>query len=161
MIAQSLFSILQWLTHPVNLPIKILVGAISISSFFSFWKLDYFSDMNCLKNPLSDMISRSSSTQLITSDIRVRYWPRMYSLNINSIPLGEISTKVFQYVCYIIWESHCTKIIVARLLKRRMLYICIDESVWYPNTEPKFFRTRFLKRLRPVEKFIFQIMHFL
>ena len=137
----------------------MLVGAISISSFFSFWKLDYFSDMNCLKNPLSDMISCSSSTQLITSDIRVRYWPRIYSLNINSIPTGEIPTKGFsQYVCYIIWESHCTKIIVARLLKLIVLYIRIDESVWHPNTEPKFFRRRFVKRLRPAEKFIFQIM---
>ena len=94
-IAQSLFSILQSLTHPVNFSIQMLVGAISISSFFSFWKLDYFSDMNCLKNPLSDMISCSSSTQLITSDIRVRYWPRIYSLNINSIPIGEIPTKGF------------------------------------------------------------------
>ena len=149
---------LQSLIHPVNLSILMLVGAISISSFFSFWKLDYFSDMNCWKNPLFDMISCSSSTQLITSDIRVRYWPRIYSLNINSIPIGEIPTKGFQYVCYIIWESHCTKIIVARLLKLIVLYIRIDESVWHPNTEPKFFRTAFVKRLRPAEKFIFQIM---
>ena len=94
-IAQSLFNILQSLTHQVNLSIWMLVGAISISSFFSFSKLDYFSDMNCLKNLLSDMISCSSSTQLITSDIRARYWPRIYSLNINSIPVGEISTEVF------------------------------------------------------------------
>ena len=129
----------------------MFVGAISISSFFHFWKLDYFSDMNCLKNSLSDMISCSSSTQLITSDIRVRYWPRIYSLNINSIPIWEIRTKVFP-------ESHYTKIIEVRLLKLIVLYICIDESVWHPNTEPKFFRTRFVKRLRPAEKFIFQIM---
>ena len=70
----------------------MLVGAISINSFFSFWKLDYFSDMNCLKNPLSDMISCSSSTQLITLDIIVRYCLRLYSLNID-ILIGEIPTK--------------------------------------------------------------------
>ena len=131
----------------------MLVGAISISSFLSSQKLDYFSDMNCQKNPLFDMISCSSSTQLITSDIRVRYWSRIYSLNINSIPVGEISTKVFQYVRHLIWESHSTKIIVARLLKLIVLYTCIDKSVWHPNTEPKFFRTRFVKRLRPAEFF--------
>ena len=70
----------------------------------------------------------------------------------------KFQLKFSQYVCYIIWESHCTKIIVARLLKLIVLYIRIDESVWHPNTEPKFFRTRFVKRLRPAEKFIFQIM---
>ena len=73
----------------------MLAGAISISSFFSFGKLDYLSDMNCLKNPLFDMISCSSSTQLITSDIRDRYRPRIYSLNINFIPFREIPTKGF------------------------------------------------------------------
>ena len=37
-----------------------------------------------------------------------------------------------------------------------VLYIRIDESVWHPNTEPKFFRTRFVKkRLGSAEKFIF------
>ena len=85
-------------------------------------------------------------------------WPRIYSLNINSFQLEKFQLKVSQYVCYIIWESHCTKIIVARLLKLTVLYIRIDESVWHPNIEPKFFRTRFVKRLRPAEKFIFQIM---
>ena len=125
----------------------MLVGAINISSFFSFWKLDYFSDMNYLKNPLSDMISCSFSTQLITSDIRVRSWPRINSLNINSVPIGEkFQLKVSQYVCYIIWESQCTEIIVVRLLKFIVLYIPIDESVWHPNTKPKFFRRRFVKR---------------
>ena len=68
----------------------MLVGAISISSFFSLWKVDYFSDMNCLKK--SYKISCSSSTQLITSDIIVRYWSRLYSLNIDII-IGEIPTK--------------------------------------------------------------------
>ena len=92
-IGQSLFSILQPLTHPVNLSIWMIVGAIGIRSFFNLWKLDYLSVINCLKNPLSDMISCSSLTQLITSDIRVRYWPRIYSLNINSVPIGEIPTR--------------------------------------------------------------------
>ena len=136
----------------------MLVGAISISSFFSFSKLDYFCGMNCLKNPLSDMISCSSSTQLITSDIRVRYWPRIYSLNINSIPIGEIPTKGFPVCVLHIWKSHCTKIIVARFLKLIVLYIHIDESIWHPNTEPNCFRIRFVKRLRPAEKLFFQIV---
>ena len=140
----------------------MIVGAISTissSSFFSFWKLDYFSDMNCLKNPLSDMISCSSSTQRITSDIRVRYWPRTYSLNINSIPVGEIPTKDFP-VCVLynlrrsLHQNHSSQF--AELI---VLYIRNDESVWHPNTEPKLFRTRFLKRRRPAEKFIFQIWH--
>ena len=98
-IDQSLFSILQSLAHPVNLLICMLVGAINIISFLSSLKLDYFLDADCLKNLLSDMISCSSSTQLITSDFSLwywpRYWPRIYSKNSNSIPIGEIPTKVF------------------------------------------------------------------
>ena len=47
------------------------------------------------------------------------------------------------------------------MLKLIVLYIRINESVWHPNTEPKFFTTRFVKRLRPAEKFIFQIMQLL
>ena len=60
--------------------------------------------------------------------------------------MEKFQLNVSQYVCYIIWESHCNKIIVARLLKLVVLYIHIDKSVWHPNTEPKFFRTRFVKR---------------
>ena len=136
---QSLFSILQSLTHPVNLSIWMLVGAISISSFFSFWKLDYFSDMNCLKNPLSDMISCSSSTQLITSDIRVRYWPRIYSLNIKSIPIGEIPiTKSFPICALNNLRSHCTKIIVARLLKLNVVY-----PYWWHSMTPEHWAQMF------------------
>ena len=75
--------------------------------------------------------------------------------------MAKFQQKASQYVCYKIWESRCTKIIVSRLLKLIVLYIRIDESVWHPNTEPNFFRTRFVKRLRPAEKFIFQIMQLL
>ena len=75
--------------------------------------------------------------------------------------MEKFQLKVSQYVCYIIWESHCTKIIVARLLKLIVLYICINESVWHPNSDPKLFRTRFLKRLKLAEKLIFQIMQLL
>ena len=39
---------------------------------------------------------------------------------------------------------------------QQVLYIHIDESVWHQNTEPKLFRARFVKRLRPVEKYIFK-----
>ena len=34
-------------------------------------------------------------------------------------------------------------------------------KVWHPHTEPKYSRARFVKRLRPAEKFIFQIMQLL
>ena len=73
----------------------MLVGTISISSFFIFRKLNYFSNTSCFKNPLSAIISCSSSFQLITADIRVKYRPTIYSLNISSIPIGEIPTKGF------------------------------------------------------------------
>ena len=43
--------------------------------------------------------------------------------------------------------------IVARLLKLAVSYIRIDESVWHPDTESKVFRARFVKRLRPAEKY--------
>ena len=36
-----------------------------------------------------------------------------------------------------------------------------SEKVWHPHTEPKYSRARFVKRLRPAEKFIFQIMQLL
>ena len=36
-------------------------------------------------------------------------------------------------------------------MKLIVLYIRIYESVWHPNTKPKFFRTKFVKRLRPAE----------
>ena len=96
----------------------------------------------------------SWSYQIFLCDIRVRYWAKIYSMNINSIPIGEIPTKVFRDMCYIIWESHCTKIILARFLKLTVLYICINESVWHANAEHKFFRKKFVKRLRPAEKSI-------
>ena len=66
--------------------------------------------------------------------------------------MEKFQLKFFQYMCYIVWESHCTKIIVARLLKLIVLYIGINESAWDPNNEPKIFRTRFLKRPGPAEK---------
>ena len=91
---------------------------------------------------------------ILESDIE----PGYIHWTLTPFQLEKFQLKFSQYVCYIIWESHCTKIIVARLLKLIVLYIRIDESVWHPNTEPKFFRTRFVKRLRPAEKFIFQIM---
>ena len=59
--------------------------------------------------------------------------------------------KFSQYVCYIIWESHFTKIVTARLLKLTVSKIHIEESVWHPNTEPRFFRTRFVKSYTSLE----------
>ena len=83
--------------------------------------------------------------------------PEYIHWTLTPFQLEKFQLKVSQYVYYIIWESNCTKIMVARLLKLIVLYIRINESVWHPNTEPKFFRTRFVKRLRPAEKFIFQM----
>ena len=127
----------------------MLVGAISISSFFSFWKLNQFSDMNCLKKPLSYMISCSSSAQLITSDIRVRYWPRIYSLNVNAISVGEILTKGFP-VCVLynlrmsLHENHSSQ--VAETYSAVYLYQWINMA---PKCWAQIFWTRFVKRLRP------------
>ena len=69
--SHSNYSILQSLTSPVNFS-WMLVGAIRISSFFSLWKLDYFSGIACLRNSLPDMITYLS-TKLITSDFSLGY----------------------------------------------------------------------------------------
>ena len=143
----------------MNRSIWMLVGAISISSIFSFWKLDYFCVINCIKNPLSDnfmfFLNPANHIRLFSVILESDIDPGYFHWTWTPSKLEKIQLKVSQYVCYIIWESHCTKIIVARLLKLTVLYIHIYESVWHPNTEPKVFRTRFVKRLRPVEKFIF------
>ena len=78
-----------------------------------------------LKNPLSDMISCSSSNQLITSDLSVRYWTRIYSLNINFIPIGEIPTKGFPVCVLYKLRKHCTKIIMASLLK--LIFVSMNQ----------------------------------
>ena len=141
----------------MNLSIWILVGAINVSSYFSFWKLDYFSEMNRLKNPLSDMISCSSSTQLIVSDwlfsVILEWYIDPEYIHWTSIPfqLEKFQLKVSQYMYYIIWGSHYTKLIVTRLLKLTVSYpeVYLFESMnqyWHSNTEPKFFITRFVKR---------------
>ena len=68
--------------------------------------------MNCLKNHLSDMISCSSSTQLVTSDnsqILTQDIFTEHELHSN----WRNSNKRFpsKYVCcVVISESHCTKI---------------------------------------------------
>ena len=56
---------------------------------------------------------------ILESDIDLEYihW------TLTPFQLEKFQLKVSQYVCYIIWESHCTKIIVARLLKLIVLYI--------------------------------------
>ena len=126
-IGQSLFSMLQLLEHPVNLSVGMVVRAISIS-FFSFWKLNYFSEMTCSKNLsvtwFHALPQSSFPHQIFLYDIRARYWLRISSWNISSIPNGQIPTKGFQacvYVCYIIWECHCPKLILARLRKLTVL----------------------------------------
>ena len=152
----------------------MLAGAISISSYFSFWisissflktglffwhqlfKEPYiWHDFMFFLNPANHHIIFFSV--ILESDIDTGYihW------RLTPFQLEKFQLKLSQYVRHIIWESHCTKIIVGRLLKLTVLYIRIDESVWHPNTEPKCFRTRFVKRLRAAEKFIFWIMQLL
>ena len=165
--------------------------------------------MKFLKSSFSDMISCSSSTQICsssTSNFSLWYWSQIlidlgyihWTLTLSQ--LDKFQLNVSQYVWNISSESHCTKIIVARILKLtvsyvcikespkfneaincfsppfkqklissymtyfRILcekltvsYVCIKESVWHWNTEPKF-RTRLVKKLRPGEKFIFEMM---
>ena len=131
----------------------MIVLAISITSFFSFWKLDYFSDMNCLKNPLSDMISCSSSTQLITSDFSLSDINLGYiHWTLTPFQSDKFQLKVSHYVCYIIRERHCTKIIVSRLLKLTVSYLevysyrCISMDTQTLSKFYNFFRTRFVKK---------------
>ena len=103
-ISQSSLSILQSLTHTVNLSVWLLVEAISIKSFFSFWKLDYIFDMNCLKKTLSDMIplfflnstNRFRFFSVILTEIQILiHW--------TLTAIREILTKGGMCV---IWESH-------------------------------------------------------
>ena len=116
-IGQSLFSILQSLTHPVDLLIRMLVGVISISSFFSSWKLDYFFDMNnfIFLNPANHI---NLLSVILESDID----PVCIHWTLTPFQLEKFQVKVWQCVYYIIWESQSTKIIVARLLKFRVSY---------------------------------------
>ena len=159
-IGQSLFSTLQSLTHPLNLSIWMFVVAISMSSFFSFWKLDgLFLWHELTKEPFiwhNFMFFLNSANHIrlfsviLESDIDAGYIHWTLTL----FQSEKFQLKFSQYVCYIIWESCWTKII-GRLPKLTVSYIYIDESVWHPNTMPKCFRTRFVKRLRAAEKFIF------
>ena len=72
---------------------------------------------------------------ILESDIN----PQYISLNINSIPTGEISTKDFPVcVFYTFWESRCLKIIVARFTvshPEAYLYcwICMDTQILSPH----------------------------
>ena len=117
----------------------MLVGAIRISSFFSFSKLDIFSDLTCLKKPLSDIISYFPSTQLITSDFfsvileSDIFHPRYISLNIYSIPFKGYQRFPSMYVLYNLRKSvylnHSSQIFVAysvipRCIFEPLSYIC-------------------------------------
>ena len=141
----------------------MFVRAISFSSFFNFWKLDYFSDINCSKNPLyltwSYVLLQPSNCiifflVILESTIGSGYFHR----TLTPFQSEKLLLKVSQYVCCIIWESHYTRIIVARLLK-------LAES--YPEVYPyfklvwvliSFFRTGLKKYLRPAANFIFLMM---
>ena len=142
---QSLFSIPKSLTYPLNLSIWMLVGAISISSFFSFWNLDYFWHEPFIWHDFMFFLNPANHIRFFSVILESDIDPGYIHWTLTPFQLQKFQLKVSQYVCYIIWESHCTKIIVVRLLRLIVLYIRIDKSVWHPNTEPKLFRTRFVK----------------
>ena len=98
---------------------------MKISSYFSFWKLDYFSDMAFFKNIfdtrkiLNDKHFRFS---FLYPANRIEFFSVVLKsdlgcvlLNINPFPIGEIPTKVFPVWVFYVTESLCTKIVVARL----------------------------------------------
>ena len=100
-IGQSLLSILQSLTHTVNYSTWMLVGAICIISSFSFWKLDYLSDMTCFKNPLFDMIHVPANhircfSMILESDIN----PRYIHWTLTPFQLEKFQLKFHQNVCF-------------------------------------------------------------
>ena len=53
-----------------------------------------------------------------------------------------LTLKFSQYVCYITWESHCTKIIAARLLKLSIVY-----SYWWISMAPKYWAQMFKNKV--------------
>ena len=133
-------STLHSLRDPVNLSIWILVGAISISSF---WKLDYSFDMNFVKNPLSDMISCSSSTQPINSDFSgiLESGIDPGYIHWTWTPIGEIPTKGFPVG---VWFEKVTALESKQLgcwnlQCRTQKDIRIYESVWAPIYWAQFF----------------------
>ena len=61
--------------------------------------------------------------------------PRYIHWTLTPLQLEKFQLKVSQHVCYIIWESHCTKIIVTYY---------IVKSVWAPKYWANF--TYFLEQ---------------
>ena len=68
--------------------------------------------------------------------------------------LEKFQLKVSQYVCYIIWETIIWETAETDSVVYSYRWINMKPKCWAQN----FFRIRFVKRLRPAEKFIFQIM---
>ena len=87
---------------------------IKISSCFSIWKLDYFSDMGFLKNIFDTrkILDETLFMFLFLPANHIEFFsvmsksdmePRYILLNINPIPIREIPNKVFLvYVFYVI-----------------------------------------------------------
>ena len=118
---QKLFSILQLWTRPNgSFNMKATYNNFKISNYFSYSKLDYFSEVSIfhtknslMVNPLFGMISYSSSTHLIKLDSSVTLEsdidPGYISLDISSILFTEISKRFYQHLCFLmIWESQYT-----------------------------------------------------
>ena len=104
------------------------VGTISVSSYFSFWKIDYVFLNDLFKESIiwhDFMLFLNSPNQIIF------FYVMLESLNINSISIEEIKTKAF-LVCvfYITWENQNNKFIVARSMLAVLYPNIIIESLW-------------------------------
>ena len=138
-----MFSTLQSLKHQLNISIWLLVGVISISSFFSPWKLDSFWH-GLFKEPfiwhnVMFFLNPANHIRFFSVILESDIDPGYIHWTLTLFQSEKFLLKFSQYVCYIIWKNHYTKIIGARLLKLTVSYIHVDESVWHPNTEPRFF----------------------
>ena len=128
----------------------ILVGTISISSF---WKLNYFSEMTCPKNLLSDMVSCSSSIQLITSDfsliLELDINPGYIHWTWNQFQLEELKLNV-SHMCVLnnlrksVYSYHSSQFAVAYSAVPRGILISLNHH-GHTKTEPKFFTTSLIK----------------
>ena len=80
---------------------------IKISSYFNFWKLGYFSDMVLLKNIFDTRkifddkltmffpLNPASHSKFFSEVVKSVMDPGRILLNINPVPIKEISTKAF------------------------------------------------------------------
>ena len=120
--------ILNWpvisYTQIINAPSKSLNmntcwSNIEISSYFIFWKLNYFSDMTFLKNIfdtrniLDDkpfmfyFLNPANHIEFFSAILKLHMDPGYILLNINLIPIGEIPTKAFPVWVFYVSRRVC------------------------------------------------------